>query len=166
MRMNPASKWSFIQANNPETLAKLVRLHFDCFISHPFHHYSSLQEVDESLKRAIFHFLWKLVEPRKLGGANKGARVVFPCRAHTLPLLSIQFFFLFTADNSSICAIFRIEFFHLSRLNSLRFPSCSFSLFRLTVELAPTFPPLSVFLPHSASNRLHCHSFLKRWCLI
>jgi hypothetical protein len=25
MRMNPASKWSFIQANNPETVAKLVR---------------------------------------------------------------------------------------------------------------------------------------------
>lgn len=25
MKMNPASKWSFIQANNPETVAKLVR---------------------------------------------------------------------------------------------------------------------------------------------
>lgn len=34
MKMNPASKWSFIQANNPETVAKLVRNAFlvNCYI--------------------------------------------------------------------------------------------------------------------------------------
>lgn len=59
MRMNPASKWSFIQANNPETLAKLVRYLIHCTISHAFRALLSPDSLAESWKRAIFLVLWQ-----------------------------------------------------------------------------------------------------------
>lgn len=90
MRMNPASKWSFIQANNPETLAKLVRFYIHHYRHHSFRSLLSTDSLAEPRKQAIFLVLWQM---------RVGATAFFfepsPSTLPPFPLFSTHLLFYF-----------------------------------------------------------------------